>query len=75
MYRCNVQARCCRYLLCIPPHNAARVASAVNPAISVRRMRGPIARPMAPAALADFSSASLNPPSGPSITVIACGGW
>ena len=70
MYRYGVAV-----VLYIPPHKALSVASAVNPAVSVRRMRGPIARPMAPAAMAAFSSASVKPPSGPTITVIACGGW
>ena len=46
-----LQAR--RQLACsyIPPHKALSIASAVRPAVSVRKMRGPMERPMALAML------------------------
>ena len=53
-----------------PCHRAPSVARAASPAVSVRKIRGPIARPMAPAAMAAFSSSSVDPPTGAAI--LAC---
>jgi len=57
----------------MPPQMALNAASEVNPAVSVRNIRSPIDSASAPCEQAAFSSASVNPPSGPTITVAACG--
>jgi len=59
----------------ISPHIAFSVASAANPAVSVRNTRGPIESDSAPCAIARSSSISVKPPSGPIIKASACGGW